>query len=272
MSKPDLSGSVATILRDVADEFIMPRWRCLAAHETEIKADKSLVTVADVAAEKALSERLGALLDGPVVVGEELAEHNPGILDALAREDAVWIIDPVDGTRSFAEGSEDFGTMVALKYKGRLTHGWIYRPVHGTMLVGEVGAGATLNGQSLMVGAPPATLGDLSVCMSHRFWPEPMRGPLISVLADCGTQCDHINSNTTFWWLAQNQIHALLDPARRPWDVAPGVALYLAMGGRVAHLDGSDYTVRRQAGSLLYAPNIELWERLAGRLRPHIRD
>jgi fructose-1,6-bisphosphatase/inositol monophosphatase family enzyme len=272
MPIPDLSSAVETILRDVADEFIMPRWRQLAAHETQIKADQSLVTIADIAAEQALQQRLSQLLPGPTVVGEELAETNPAILDALARDEAVWIIDPVDGTRSFAEGSEDFGTMIALKYKGQLTHGWIYRPAQNIMLMGEVGVGATLNGEALRVGTAPRTLTDTAICMSYRFWPPHMRAPLISVLDDCGTQCDHINSNTTFWWLAQNRIQALVDPARRPWDVAPGVALYAAMGGQVKHVNGDAYTVRRGAGSLLYAPDIELWDVLAARLRQHIKD
>lgn len=262
---PDITNKVTEIIRDVAATEVMPRWRQLGSHDVQRKKDNSMVTVADEAAELSLTRRLSALLDEPMVVGEEAAEKNPQILQALSSYGTVWIVDPIDGTRSYADGSVDFGLMVALKYRGQLTHSWIFRPATNQLLVAEISAGATLNGDVLRLPGSSKPRGEQRICLSNRFWPEQQRQPLINAAADFGTNCDHINSNTTFSWLADGTIDVLLDPARRPWDVAPGVVLYEAMGGYALHLDGARYTARMPTQSLLYAPNRDEWQELANR-------
>lgn len=262
---PDITNKVTDIIKDVAAAEIMPRWRALADEDITRKADKSLVTIADKLAEDALMRRLAELLDEPTIVGEEAAEQNPGILQTLSNYGTIWIIDPIDGTRSYADGDENFGIMVALKYRGQLTHSWIYRPACGQLLVSEISAGATLNGAVLKLPTSPKPRSQQTICLSHRFWPEQQRQPLIDASADFSSHCDHLNSNTTFTWLANGQIDVLLDPARRPWDVAPGVVLYEAMGGYAQHLDGARYTAKMPTQSLLYAANADEWADLARR-------
>lgn len=261
----DITDKVSEIIKDVAATEVMSRWRMLAAGDVGQKADKSPVTVADKLAESALTRRLGALLDEPVIVGEEAAEQNPHILQALSSYGTIWIIDPIDGTRSYAEGDENFGIMVALKYRGQLTHSWIYRPACNQLLVSEISAGATLNGEVLRLPAHPKPRHEQTICLSTRFWPERQRQPLAEASTDFAECCDHLNSNTTFTWLADGTVDVLLDPARRPWDVAPGVVLYEAMGGYVQHLDGARYSAKMPTQSLLYAPNQEQWAELASR-------
>lgn len=261
---PDITNKVTDIIKDVAATIVMPRWRSLGEGDVQRKSDKSLVTVADQAAETALTQRLSALLDEPVVVGEEAAEKDPRTLQALSSYGTVWIIDPIDGTRSYADGDQNFGLMVALKYRGQLTHSWIYRPACNQMLISEISAGATLNGQVLKLGkAKPRN--QQRICLSNRFWPEQQRQPLIDASDDFAGNCDHLNSNTTFTWLADGTIDVLLDPARRPWDVAPGVVMYEAMGGYALHLDGSRYTAKMPTQSVLYAATYEEWRELAAR-------
>lgn len=262
---PDITYKVSDIIKDVAATEIMPRWRALASGDISRKADKSLVTVADKLAEEALTRRLAELLDEPTIVGEEAAEQSPQILQALSNYGTIWIIDPIDGTRSYAEGDENFGIMVALKYRGQLTHSWIYRPACNQLIVSEISAGATLNGEVLRLSTTPRPRAEQSVCLSYRFWPEQQRQPLIDASVDFASHCDHLNSNTTFTWLANGRIDVLLDPARRPWDVAPGVVMYEAMGGYAQHLDGARYTAKMPTHSVLYAPTHEQWTDLAQR-------
>lgn len=262
---PDITNKVTDIIRDVAATEVMPRWRQLAEGDVTRKKDNSMVTVADEAAELALTRRLAELLDEPVVVGEEAAEKSPQILQALSSYGTIWIIDPIDGTRSYADGDPNFGLMVALKYRGQLTHSWIYRPAFDQMLVSEISAGATLNGEVLKLSHARRARDQQRICLSNRFWPEQQRQPLIDAASDFGTNCDHLNSNTTFTWLADGTIDVLLDPARRPWDVAPGVVLYEAMGGYALHLDGSRYTAKMPTQSVLYAPSHDEWRELAAR-------
>ena len=78
-----------------------------------------LVTVADQLAEQALTSRLLDLDPGSAVVGEEAVAANHTILERAAAGGRVWIIDPIDGTGSFARGATRFAVMVALLDEGR---------------------------------------------------------------------------------------------------------------------------------------------------------
>ncbi|MBM3573671.1 MAG: inositol monophosphatase, partial [Alphaproteobacteria bacterium] len=75
---------------------------------------KDLVTIADVEAERRLGPVLTDLLPGSVVIGEEAASADPTVLNRLAGEAPVWLIDSVDGTLNFSEGDPRFCVMVPL--------------------------------------------------------------------------------------------------------------------------------------------------------------
>ena len=96
--------TVDDILREVASQEIMPRFRKLVAGDVEMKDVNDPVTVADKAAEKALIVRLTNYLPGSFVVGEEGFAEIPEILSRLQGDGDVWVIDPIDGTRQFVEG------------------------------------------------------------------------------------------------------------------------------------------------------------------------
>ena len=66
-------------------------------------------------------------------------------------EEALWIIDPLDGTTNYSLGYPLFGVSVALEKRGELTLGVVYNPLLDELFVAEKGGGATLNGQSIQV-------------------------------------------------------------------------------------------------------------------------
>src|ERR1700743_2075316 len=113
MPKIDLK-TVDQIIREVAAEQIMPRFRQLAEGDIEMKGVNDPVTVADKEAERVLTERLTAYLPGSVVVGEESFAKDKAIMSHLDNEHPVWIIDPIDGTRNFVAGNPEFAVMIAL--------------------------------------------------------------------------------------------------------------------------------------------------------------
>src|SRR5262245_2136493 len=110
---PDIDR-VREAITEVAAQEIMPRFCNLAAADIRKKPGDETVTVADEAAEHALTHRLHDLLPGSLVVGEEAAAADQGVLARLGGDEFVWVIDPIDGTRNFANGKPDFGVMVAL--------------------------------------------------------------------------------------------------------------------------------------------------------------
>lgn len=110
------------------------------------KADESPVTLADRAAETAMRAILAAQCPADGIYGEE---HGLERLDAAR----IWVLDPIDGTRSFITGSPLWGTLIGLLEGGRVTLGIVDMPVLGERWVGQAGLGARRNGQAVRVRA-----------------------------------------------------------------------------------------------------------------------
>src|ERR1700722_1034879 len=112
------------------------------------KADHSPVTEADVRAEEAIHAVLRARFPGYGFYGEETGQHNP---DA----ESIWLVDPIDGTKSFVRECPFFATQIALLRAGVLVLGESRAPVYAKISWAERGHGASLNGKSIHVSATP---------------------------------------------------------------------------------------------------------------------
>ncbi len=121
----------------------------------ETKADRSPVTEADVMAEEAIRAVLAERFPAYGFYGEESGQHH---VDA----DAVWLVDPLDGTKSFIRDCPFFSTQIALMRAGRLVLGVSSAPAYGEVAWAEEGAGAYLNGQAIHASAV-SELGDAIV-------------------------------------------------------------------------------------------------------------
>jgi len=128
--------ALAGALADVAGAAIRPFFR--AACEIEIKADASPVTQADRAAEAAMRRLIEAECPRDGIVGEEYGEK-PGT------SGRVWVLDPIDGTRSFLTGRPIFGTLIALVEQGWPVLGVIDQPIARERWVGAVGRPTVFN-------------------------------------------------------------------------------------------------------------------------------
>lgn len=106
----------------------------------EDKPDRTPVTIADRAAEAAMRKLIAKRFPGHGVLGEEFG---PDRADA----EFVWVLDPIDGTKSFISGIPLFGTLIALTHHGRPVLGIIDQPVLGERWIGIKGRRTTLNGK-----------------------------------------------------------------------------------------------------------------------------
>lgn len=112
--------------------------------EVEDKPDKSPVTVADREAETAIRELIEEAFPDHGIVGEEY-----GAVRADAKY--VWVLDPIDGTKSFITGKPLFGTLIGLLHEGAAVLGLIDQPVLGERWLGARGRPTTLNGRPVHV-------------------------------------------------------------------------------------------------------------------------
>ena len=128
---------LAADLADAAGEAIRPYFR--QPIRVDDKPDLSPVTAADRAAETAMRQLIAARLPDHGIIGEEFGRE---------REDAafVWVLDPIDGTKSFISGVPLFGTLIALAHRGRPILGIIDQPISRERWIGAAGRATTFNG------------------------------------------------------------------------------------------------------------------------------
>ena len=235
--------AVTALVESVAAEVVTPRFRALRDGDVQAKgAAGDLVTVADQEAEALLAAGLTRLLPGVPVVGEEDAAAHPEVLDALADAPLAWLVDPLDGTRGFVEGSPDHAVMVALVARGEAVAGWIHQPAHGLSYVAERGSGARVNGAPLTRAAAPTALADLRGGVATRYLAPDQR----AAVDDAGTG-PGVELNPGMWsglWyprVARGDADFVLYWRTWPWDHAPGAVLVREVGGVSRRLDGTDY-------------------------------
>jgi len=113
-----------------------------------IKGESSPVSEADIAVNDFLRERLLGLAGGYGWLSEE-TEDDPARLEA----ENVWIVDPIDGTRAYLAGQDDWTISVALAARGRPTLGAVFAPVSQELFLAVAGHGATRNGVSIAASA-----------------------------------------------------------------------------------------------------------------------
>lgn len=238
------SADVEEAVRKAAAAEIMPRFRQLADHEVDQKSGPhDLVTDADRYAERFLTQALGALLPGSVVVGEEAVHADPTTYEAIRGDAPVWIVDPVDGTRQFVRGEEGFCTLVALAHRGVLLASWTYAPALDRFATAVRGGGAFLDGERLFAG-PPAPGRDLVVATSHPdYTTDAQKRALLSLRTDgiaprpCGS------AGLEYLAIARGELDATAFSWEAAWDHAAGLLLVQEAGGAHLTLTGEPFRI-----------------------------
>jgi fructose-1,6-bisphosphatase/inositol monophosphatase family enzyme len=261
--------AVSQLLREAADAAVLPVFgrRDTVAEE---KAPGEWVTVADRAAESFLAPRLAALLPGSVVVGEEMASANAGILGHLQSATDVWLLDPLDGTANFAAGTGPFAMMAALVRHGETVASWMLDPLSGRLACAERGAGAWFGERKVMTGSDAEPIATLKGAVLRRFLPD----ALAVHMASAGHRFAELTSGSG---CAGADYPAIVTGIRDftlywrtlPWDHAPGVLFVREAGGAAHRLDGSPYRLAQHSRpGLLVARNIATWHQVLAALVP----
>jgi len=258
--------AVSSILREAAITVIVPRFRALADHEVEEKAPGEVVTIADREAEAFISSRLGELLPGVPVIGEEAVCDNPSLTQALDTEPLVWLVDPLDGTSNFIKGSPHWAVMAALVRHGETVASWIYRHTDTRLFQAERGSGAWSDGVRLWCDAanrPDAAA--IRGAVLGRFLTDDER-------ASVTPRFTQFAAITSGYSCAGYEYPAIIDGAQDfalfqrllPWDHAPGVLLLTEAGGVAKHPDGRAFQPDARQRGLLLASGPAVWDTVHG--------
>jgi histidinol phosphatase-like enzyme (inositol monophosphatase family) len=208
----------------------------------EIKSDQTPVTVADRGAEELLRGLIAKKFPAHGIIGEEFGRER-------ADAEFVWMLDPIDGTKSFIGGVPLWGTLIALLHRGQPVLGVIHQPVTRQLMLGD-GTSTTLNGRAVKVRSCPR-IEDATVLTSDPLNPAKYqngtaytalvaRAKLVRTWGDC----------YGYLLLASGRADAMLDPIMNPWDIAALVPIVRGAGGVITSWQGLDPV---QASSTLAA-------------------
>jgi len=234
---PDLAADLelAVALADAADAVTMARFRARDL-VVRTKPDRTPVTEADHAVEETVREMLGRARPDDGVVGEEFG--------ATGSADRRWIVDPIDGTKSFLRGAPPWATLLGLEVDGDLVLGMVSAPALGRRWWATRGGGAFANGEPIRVSGV-AALDDALLChgdcLSYGFFDA---GP---EFAELTRRVWDRRGFGDFWGhvlVAEGVADVMFESVLSVWDVAALVPIVEEAGGRLTDRAG----VRRADG------------------------
>lgn len=186
-----------------------------AAH----KADGSVVTEADLRSNQRLIAALRGLFPNDAILSEE----SPFTTEELQQSRRTWVIDPLDGTRSFVRGDDDFSVLVALCIDFVPVYGIMYFPARNLLVTASQGTAALCNGRPLAVSRTQ-TLEPARVYIRNF---ECRRPELASPMMDSGLALLKVAQGELDGAIIRMTTH-------REWDIAAPTAIIRAAGGVVS--------------------------------------
>jgi histidinol-phosphatase len=190
----------------------------------ESKADGSPVTIADRAAEETAREWIARRFPEDGVLGEEFGAYLP----AARRR---WLIDPVDGTKTFVRGVPLWGTLVAICEGESVLAGAAFFPAVDEMLAGAVGLGCWWNGTRTYVSNISAVDTSTVLTTDERFSRTPERREGWRRLADAAAISRTWGDCYGYLLVATGRAEVMVDGIVGPWDAAPLYPAITEAGG-----------------------------------------
>ena len=197
----------------------------------QLKADQSPVTAADVESEQIIKQVLQKAFPDYGFYGEETGTQ---ALDA----EFLWLVDPIDGTKSFVRGYPFFSTQIALMHQGRVVLGVSSAPLFNELAWAGLGMGAYLNDSAISVSSIDAlseatlSLGNIATLAASRGWSE--LGRLIPQLNRFRGYGDFYH----YHLLASGKIELVIESDVNILDIAALSCIVSEAGGVFCQLDG----------------------------------
>jgi len=218
-------------LAEKSGEFIRPFF-ANPSLVVETKSDHTPVTEADRGAEELMRALIRKKFPGHGILGEEMGGENAGA-------EFVWVLDPIDGTKSFASACPLFGTLIALLHRDRPVLGVIHQPVLGQLMVGD-GVATTLNGRAVRCRAT-ARIEDATLLTSDPLNPARYQnGAAFDALARRARLVRTWGDCYGYLLVASGWADVMCDPVMNPWDIAALVPVVRGAGGVITDWQGRD--------------------------------
>jgi histidinol-phosphatase len=200
--------------------------------ETRTKDDATPVTQADLESEAAIRAVLRAAYPSHAIYGEEQGRDGSG--------DFLWLVDPIDGTKSFVRGTPIFSTQIALMHRGELVLGVSCASEYGETAWARRGGGAFLDGEEVRV-ARTADLAQATLSTGNlkSLARGPRWGALGTLLGEVGRGRGY-GDFLHYHLLARGGVDAVIESDVNILDIAALVVIVREAGGVFTDLDGAE--------------------------------
>jgi histidinol-phosphatase len=268
MAEPSQSEILdfALTLSKAAGKLILPLWKNVAVDH---KADGSEVTEADRGAEQLLRSLIAERYPDHAILGEEFGG------DRMRGAEHQWLLDPIDGTASFAIGLPLFGTLIGYLRRGEACVGVIGAHALGDTVYAATGQGCWLQREGsrpqrvwTSAVADPAEAFVVSTALEHTDLDprDPNPSVCLSRLYRQARRFRWSGDCINYALLCQGRVDVALDSRMNPWDIAAVVPCVREAGGLLTSLDGNEDVVWQP--NLVASANPTLHEKVLKALRP----
>jgi myo-inositol-1(or 4)-monophosphatase len=230
-----LLKAVIAAVKLVTAEEIMPRY-LKVSHQR--KGDGSLCTEADIAAQSALTKKLQAILNVPVL-GEEMTASEQKIQWDAGRQ-GLWCIDPLDGTSNFVRGLPYFAISVALLREGKSVLGVVYDPLAKEIYAAEAERGAFLNGEKMVCRETVQHLDEALASVDLKRLDQKLVTRL-AIQPPYASQRNFGASALDWCYCAVGRYDVYLHGGQKLWDYAAGSLIYTESGGYACCIDYDEF-------------------------------
>jgi len=190
------------------------------------KKDGSEVTTVDIEAELLARQVLLEAFPDDGFLGEEHGE-------VIGSNGYRWVVDPIDGTASFARSVPLFGTLIGLEYEGVPIAGIASLPALGETISAVVGEGVRYQGSKSEGVSSVATLEDAMICTtSYDYYKQTNTEPLYQKLLEANGSIRGWSDCYAYMLLCTGQIDAVVEPLLLPWDIVPWLPIIEEAGGK----------------------------------------
>ena len=225
LDRPELEQLLdfAVNLAREAGEITLKYFR--GAHGAELKADGSVVTVADREAEAHIRARLAEKFPDDGVIGEEAGE-------SAGSSGRQWIVDPIDGTYSFVRGVPLYGVMLGLEVSGETVLGVVNLPAINELASAARGTGCFWNGQRARVSETASLDRALLLSPDFGLGDKYGKGPAVARLQRAAGARRTWGDCYGHVLVATGRADVMLDPVMNVWDCAALLPIIEEAGGR----------------------------------------
>jgi histidinol phosphatase-like enzyme (inositol monophosphatase family) len=217
-------------LAEISAKIIKGYFRTNIAIDT--KSDQSPVTIADKKAEELMRDTIMKNYPDHGILGEEFGSHNE-------KSEYQWILDPIDGTKSFICGAPTFGTLIALTKNGKPILGVINQPVLNEFLIGD-NETARLNGDAVKVRSKSELSDSVLLATDHLDIQKYQNIDKFNTLIHRVKLYRNWGDCYGYYLIATGFADIMIDPVMSVWDSMALIPVIRGAGGTITDYHGND--------------------------------